>query len=250
MRKKIVAANWKMNKDLQEGIHLVNQIKNELPILEEGQLVIIIPSHVHLASIGNVLGPILTLGAQNVHHEEAGAFTGEVSAKMLKSVGAEYALVGHSERRTYFKEEATDFQGKFNQLFSEGVKPIYCCGEQLEDRNSGVQFEVIAKQLEVLWPLNDKEIDQIVIAYEPVWAIGTGLTATAEQAQEMHAYIRALILDKFDEQIASDISILYGGSCNANNAQELFSKEDVDGGLIGGASLKSDDFLAIIKQLQ
>lgn len=247
-RTKIVAGNWKMNKTLQEANALVEQIINHVNEFDEVTK-IIIPPFPYLTSIYSQLNKKsnFSLGAQNCHTNANGAFTGEVSANMLQSVGCEYVLVGHSERRQYFKEKDADFVLKIKEALHNNIKPIYCIGETLNDRKSDNHFKVITEQLtNVLKEFSINEFSKFILAYEPVWAIGTGETATAAQAQEMHAFIRSMITDIYDSSIANNISILYGGSCNAQNAQELFRCTDVDGGLIGGASLKADDFCKII----
>lgn len=193
-------------------------------------------------------GKSLFVGAQNVSVFENGAYTGEISAGMLESVEVDYCIIGHSERRQYFDESNEDLALKTNMLLQHGIIPIFCCGELLDDREDDMHMEVVSTQLDDgLFHLEEDEFRKVVIAYEPVWAIGTGKTATPEQAQEMHAFIRALVAKKYSRQIADQCLILYGGSCNANNAKELFSQADVDGGLIGGASLKADDFAIIIR---
>jgi triosephosphate isomerase len=244
MRKKIVAGNWKMNLSLQAGEELIKGIlKRDKDPTVSG---ILIPSFVHLSRAASLIKDTpLHLGAQNNHPNKNGAFTGEVSAPMLKSVGVEYVLVGHSERRSYFHENNPQLRSKVKALLEAEIKPIFCCGESLEDRNRGKHFEAVADQLEVVWSLDPKEFEALVIAYEPVWAIGTGKTASVDQAQEMHSFIRAQAQKHFG-QLAETTSILYGGSCKPDNAKMLFSQNDVDGGLIGGASLKADDFVAII----
>lgn len=245
MRKRIVAGNWKMNTDLNQAIGLTQQIR--LSNYNKNATIIIIPPFPFLYSIVETTNnSVIQVGAQNCSKHKNGAFTGEVSAEMLQSVGVKYALVGHSERRTYFKETNQELAEKINECLSNQLIPIYCCGEQFEDRNSENHFEVVKSQLsEALFHLSAEQMKGVVIAYEPVWAIGTGVTASPEQAQEMHQYIRQFIAKKFGDAIANSISILYGGSCNAANAKELFALPDVDGGLIGGASLKAVDFVAI-----
>ncbi|TXB65941.1 triose-phosphate isomerase [Vicingus serpentipes] len=245
MRDKIVAGNWKMNKNLEEALQLVNELK--VANVDLTPKIIVIPSFPFINSIVNTLenSPI-KVGAQNCSTQDSGAYTGEVSASMLKSVGAQYVVVGHSERRSYFNEQNEGLAEKVNQCLSNGLTPIYCCGELLEERESNNHFKIVESQInEGLFNLSESKMIDTVIAYEPVWAIGTGVTASPDQAQEMHAFIRALIAQKYNQQVADSISILYGGSCNPKNAKELFSLPDVDGGLIGGASLKSVDFMAI-----
>ncbi len=245
MRKKIVAGNWKMNTQLEEGKRLAKEIieKFNNPNVE----LIIAPPFTHLDSISNILknSPI-KLSSQNIAKENFGAYTGEIAGEMIKSIGAEYSIIGHSERRAYYGETNTVLFSKVKKALSIKLKPIFCIGENLEKRESGQYFDVIKTQLEEgLFNLSKLEFSNIIIAYEPVWAIGTGVTASPEQAQEVHLFIRKLINNKYDEQTADELSILYGGSCNPVNARELFSKPDIDGGLIGGAALKADDFIAI-----
>lgn len=252
MRKKIVAGNWKMNNDLQAGIHLIEEIKKMYAFIqdEKSAQVIIIPSFVQLLKASEQLADSkISLGAQNVHHKTHGAYTGEVSAEMLSSVNAKYCLVGHSERRIYQGETNEELFAKVQLLLAQNIIPIYCLGEQLEDRNTHNEFDVVKNQLEVVFELTPDEFSNLIIAYEPVWAIGTGKTATADQAQEMHAFLRREIQTKYGQSIADSISILYGGSCKPENATELFSKSDVDGGLIGGASLDAASFIGIIKAI-
>ena len=189
------------------------------------------------------------MGGQNCHTSEKGAYTGEISAEMLKSLGVQYCLVGHSERRAYFFEDNEELSQKIKQLLAKDIQPIFCCGELLEDRKEKEHFDVIEDQLELLWKFSKTDFQKIIIAYEPLWAIGTGATATADQAQEIHAFIRSQIAKKMDPTIAENTSILYGGSCKSSNAAELFSKPDVDGGLIGGAALQAKDFLGIYNAL-
>lgn len=246
MRKQIVAGNWKMNTNLQEGIELairVNKLAEEAP---DEVLVIVAPPFVHLSEVGKVLTRV-RLAAQNCSPEPYGAFTGEVSTGMIRSAGASWVIVGHSERRIYFKEDDALLFRKVRAVLDHGMAPIFCCGEQLQEREAGRHKEVVSKQLkDGLFGLEPGDFSKVVIAYEPVWAIGTGVTASPDQAQEMHACIRELAGNQFGEAMAGELSILYGGSCKPSNAEELFSKEDVDGGLIGGASLRAEDFAAII----
>lgn len=248
MRKNIVAGNWKMNKTIEEGIQLVKEIKS---LLSEKQVnsvqVIINPPFTHLSVLKNeISNSEIKIGAQNCSYESSGAFTGEVSVSMLKSINIDYVIIGHSERRAYFNETDEILLKKLNLVLDSGLLPIFCCGEILSQRDSGIHFEVVRQQIEnTLFKLTEDKFKKVVIAYEPVWAIGTGRTATSGQAQEMHKYIRNLITEKFGNTVASEISILYGGSCNAQNAKELFNNPDVDGGLIGGASLKAADFVQI-----
>lgn len=251
MRKKIVAGNWKMNKTYEEALSLVSEIDNMVKDEVSGDVTVIVtPPFPYLQSVGKLVqgNDKMHLAAQNVSEHESGAYTGEVSAAMLKSVGVEYVIIGHSERRLYHHEDAQTLYQKMKQAIAQGLKPIFCCGEPLEEREAGNHFEYVGQQLkDSVSYLSNEEFDQIVIAYEPIWAIGTGKTASSEQAQEMHAYIREQLSRMFDAEAAYNCTILYGGSCNPSNAQELFAQEDIDGGLIGGASLKSRDFTAIIK---
>ncbi|CAN5788104.1 triose-phosphate isomerase [soil metagenome] len=252
MRKKIVAGNWKMNKNYQDGLALVSEIDNMLTdeVGGGGVEVVVAPPYPYLQSVGKLLqaNPMLHLAAQNCHHKDSGAFTGEVSAAMLQSVGCTYVILGHSERRQYFREDNQLLEQKVKAAINQGLIPIFCCGESLEEREQANHFKVIAEQLkEGLFHLSNEDFAQAVIAYEPVWAIGTGKTASSEQAQEVHAYIREQIARHYDAEAAVNTTILYGGSCNPGNARELFSQPDVDGGLIGGASLKARDFVDIVK---
>jgi len=247
MRKKIVAGNWKMNMDLSSGIELVRGIKgyfaNKKP---EAEIVLCTP-YIHLALLKDILdGSSLKFGAQNCSSEPSGAYTGEISCGMIKSTGATYVIIGHSERRTYFGENDQLLNRKTKLAINTGLRVIFCCGEVLKEREKGIHFDVVKKQLEEgLFNLSETEICNVVIAYEPVWAIGTGLNATPGQAQEMHKFIRQLVTEKYGNKIAGETTILYGGSCKASNAAELFAMPDVDGGLIGGASLKKEEFCAI-----
>jgi triosephosphate isomerase (TIM) len=251
MRKKIVAGNWKMNKTYQEGLALVSEIDNMLKDEVSGGVeVVLAPPFPYLQSISKLVqgNPLLHLAAQDCHQKESGAFTGEVSAAMLQSVGCAYVILGHSERRQYFREDNQLLEQKVKAAINQGLIPIFCCGESLEEREQENHFKVIAGQLkEGLFHLSNEDFAKVVIAYEPVWAIGTGKTASSEQAQEVHAYIREQIARHYDAEAATNTTILYGGSCNPGNARELFSQPDVDGGLIGGASLKSRDFVDIVK---
>ncbi|MFN8258657.1 MAG: triose-phosphate isomerase [Bacteroidales bacterium] len=250
MRKNIVAGNWKMNTDLQEGLKLANEINTLVAkgINNSATGVVIAPPFTHLHAISQVIDHNkVWLAAQNCATEAKGAFTGEVSVQMLKAVGVKAIILGHSERRSYYGETSETLLKKINLVLENGLKPIFCCGEVLAERESNKHFEVVKEQVEsVLFTLSAEAFKNVIIAYEPVWAIGTGKTATSEQAQEIHAYIRKLIATKFGAETAENTTILYGGSCKASNAKELFSKPDVDGGLIGGASLVAEEFLGII----
>ncbi len=248
MRKKIVAGNWKMNMNLQEGIALATELTNDLSKNKPNCDVIICTPFIHLASIANVINKeVMSLGAENCADKEKGAYTGEVSASMVRSTGADYVILGHSERRAYYNETPEILKEKVNLALQNNLKVIFCIGEVLEEREAGKENKVVGAQLEgSLFDLTKEQFSNIVLAYEPVWAIGTGKTATAEQAEEMHAFIRKTIENKFGAEAAENVSILYGGSCKPSNAREIFSKPDVDGGLIGGAALKAADFEAII----
>lgn len=248
MRKKIVAGNWKMNETLQEGVALAKEINDSLKAEKPNCDVVICTPFIHLASVAQVLDAEgVALGAENCADKEKGAYTGEVSAAMVKSTGAQYVILGHSERRQYYGETAEILKEKVQLALANGLKVIFCCGETLEEREAEKQNEVVKAELEgSVFHLSAEEWKNIVLAYEPIWAIGTGKTATSDQAQEMLAYIRSIVAEKFGKEAAEDTIILYGGSCNASNAAELFSKSDIDGGLIGGASLKAADFKAII----
>jgi triosephosphate isomerase len=251
MKKKIVAGNWKMNKTYSEAIPLLYEIKDLLNKSKRNDSVlkIIAPPFVYVHDFyENTKGlRNFFVGAQNCSYEESGAYTGEVSAGMLKSVGASYIILGHSERRAYFKETHEELKKKADAVLRHNLNPIFCVGETVEQRNANEQLAVVESQLgNSLFHLSSEGFKKIVIAYEPVWAIGTGLTATTAQAQEMHHFIRTLIEKKYGKEVAADLTILYGGSCNEKNAAELFSCPDVDGGLIGGASLKAKEFIQII----
>ena len=248
MRKKIVAGNWKMNLNLQEGVALAKELNEALKAEKPNCDVVICTPFIHLASVANALeGSVIGLGAENCADKEKGAFTGEVSAEMVKSTGAQYVILGHSERREYYKETPEILKEKVLQALKNGLKVIFCIGETLAEREANKQNEVVKAELEgSVFNLSETDFRQIIIAYEPIWAIGTGKTATAEQAEEIHAYIRSIVAEKYGQAVADDTSILYGGSCKASNAPELFAKADIDGGLIGGASLKCADFKGII----
>ncbi|MDD4848534.1 MAG: triose-phosphate isomerase [Bacteroidales bacterium] len=252
MRQKIVAGNWKMNKDFEDAEVLLDDIYNAQLKYKGDVQVIVCPPTLYLelatdyANDEEMDEAPFGVGAQNVSEYVKGAYTGEISAQMLASMGITHCIVGHSERRKYFGETDKIIAEKINLLLSYSMQPIYCCGEVLEEREAGKHIEVVAKQIQsALFHLTPEEFSNIIIAYEPVWAIGTGKNATPEQAQEMHDIIRKLILEKYGNEVANDTSILYGGSCNAKNARELFAMPDVDGGLIGGASLIAEDFLKI-----
>ncbi|MDZ7740267.1 MAG: triose-phosphate isomerase [Bacteroidota bacterium] len=252
MRKKIIAGNWKMNKTFQQAEELVAEVKY---LMEEFEIrnteVLVIPPYPYLEMATDLAqGAPLKVGAQNVSEHDFGAFTGEVSAPMLASMEVDYCLVGHSERRKYFGEKSGMLAAKIRNLLQSDITPIFCCGEDLDKREAGKQEEVVAKQIrKALFDMDADDFSKIVIAYEPVWAIGTGKNATPEQAQEMHAFIRNLIKDKFGKDVSENTSILYGGSCNSKNARVLFKNPDVDGGLIGGASLEAEEFIKVIKAI-
>jgi triosephosphate isomerase (TIM) len=249
MRTKIVAGNWKMNQSIQEGIQLVRELNAGLVNEKKLPVVVVAPPYLDIPSVVNELKNfIIKTAAQDCSANKNGAYTGEVSALMLEAAGVSYVIIGHSERRTYFKESSELLLKKIQQALTHKLTPIYCIGEVLAEREANTHFKVIKQQLqEVVFTLPAAEFKNIVIAYEPVWAIGTGKTASPEQAQEIHALIRNLIAEKYDNATAQATPILYGGSCNAQNAPTLFAQPDVDGGLIGGASLKANDFIQIIK---
>ncbi len=249
MRKKIIAGNWKMNMSLSEGLTLagsINKYFQDHPS-KRAEAVLCTP-FIHLAGVSEILkNSKVTLGAQNCASEPSGAFTGEVSGDMIKSTGAQYVIIGHSERRTYYNEDDKLLNKKTILALKSGLTVIFCCGEVLPEREQNIYFQVVKNQINIgLFNLSEGDFKKIVIAYEPVWAIGTGLTASPEQAQEMHSFIRNLIKEKFGKEIADQTTILYGGSCKPSNAAEIFAMPDVDGGLIGGASLKKEDFCAIV----
>lgn len=248
MRKNIVAGNWKMNTTLEEGVELANNVNALLKDKKANCEVIVCVPFTHLTSVNAVIEPeLVKMGAENCSEHEKGAYTGEVSAAMVKSTGADYVILGHSERRQYFGENNEQLLKKTQLALANGLKPIFCVGEVLEERENGSYNDVVKSQVEALFTLSPEDFSKVVIAYEPVWAIGTGKTATADQAQDMHAHIRKVVEDKYGKEIADNTSILYGGSCKPGNAKELFAKPDVDGGLIGGASLKAEDFLGIVE---
>lgn len=249
MRSKIVAGNWKMNNNLEETEKLLAELSAKLPNTEAE--VMVAPTFVNLSRSAQVLeSSTIQVMAQNMHFEESGAYTGEISADMLLNIGVDTVILGHSERRAYFGETDDLLAKKVNKALEKGMRVMFCFGEELYERKAGNHFKIVEGQLKnALFSLDNSAWDSIVLAYEPVWAIGTGETASPEQAQEMHAFIRKTIADAYDASIADKVSILYGGSVKPGNAQEIFSKPDVDGGLIGGASLVADDFVAIIKAI-
>lgn len=253
MRKNIVAGNWKMNLDNLAGLQLFEEI---LKLIGEeitgSQQVVICPPFVNIHSLAQLVNQnsSISIGAQNCHQENSGAYTGEISASMLKSAGAEFVIIGHSERRAFFAEDDRLLSQKLDAVLKNELTPIFCIGETLEQRNGDIYFEVIENQLsEAAFHLAESQFKKLVLAYEPVWAIGTGLTASPEQAQEIHAFIRSIVSTKYNSELSNGLTILYGGSCNPKNAAELFAQEDIDGGLIGGASLKARDFVDIVKVL-
>lgn len=249
MRKNVVAGNWKMNTTLQEGLELAKGLNEALKGKTVNCDVIVGVPFTHLATIAaNVDAAKIGVAAENCADQEKGAYTGEVSAAMVASTGAKYVILGHSERRAYYHETAEILKTKVTLALANKLTPIFCIGEVLEERESNKHFEVVEEQIKAsLFDLSAEDFGKLILAYEPVWAIGTGKTATSDQAQEMHAHIRKVIVGKYGQTIADNCSILYGGSANASNANELFSKPDVDGGLIGGASLGVDKFLPIIE---
>ena len=248
MRKKIVAGNWKMNMNLQDGVALAKEINEALVADKPNCDVVICTPFIHLASVAQVLNAeVVGLGAENCADKEKGAYTGEVSAEMVKSTGAQYVILGHSERRQYYGETAEILKEKVELALKNGLKVIFCCGETLEEREAEKQNEIVKAELEgSVFHLDAEAWKNIILAYEPIWAIGTGKTATSDQAEEMLAYIRSIVAEKYGNEAAEETSILYGGSCKASNAPELFAKPNIDGGLIGGASLKAADFKGII----
>ena len=253
MRKQIAAANWKMNKTLTEGTTLLNEILSaDIKLTENQEVLFAIPFPYLINTSSMIEGKEnMFIAAQNCHHKTSGAYTGEVSVSMLSSIGIKYCLVGHSERREYFAESNETLAEKVNLCLAENIKPVFCCGESLSIRDSGTQNEYVGNQLnESLFHLTEAQINNVIIAYEPIWAIGTGRTASAEQAQEMHAHLRSVLASKYDNDVANNISILYGGSVKGTNASEIFSMPDVDGGLVGGASLVAGEFVQIIKGLK
>lgn len=245
MRQKVVAGNWKMNLDLDQGKELLINILDSN--INGDALHIIAPPFIHLNSFKRMLSHTnISLAAQNCHQQDAGAFTGEVSVEMLKSVGVEFVILGHSERREFFMEDSLSLSFKVTNVIKHGLRPIYCCGESLSQRKDGEHFETIGNQIKNgLFHLNEMELLNCIVAYEPIWAIGTGETASPDQAQEIHDFIRKTIAAEYGELVANQISILYGGSVKPGNAKELFNCPDIDGALIGGASLDASSFSAI-----
>jgi len=252
MRKNIVAGNWKMNLNRAEAIALVDEVLSNLPTNNLTEIVFA-PSYVYLHKVAKMCANTnkVSVASQDSSTNEKGAFTGDVSAPMIASCNVEYVILGHSERRTNFDETNDLLKTKVDRALENNLSIIFCCGESFEQREKGVHFDWIKSQLtESLFNLPIDDFSKIVIAYEPIWAIGTGVTASVNQAQEMHAFIRSLITKKYSDQLANNTSILYGGSCNPTNAEELFAQKDIDGGLIGGASLKADDFISIINSFK
>ncbi|MCK5824858.1 MAG: triose-phosphate isomerase [Ichthyobacteriaceae bacterium] len=248
MRRKIVAGNWKLNLDINQGLELVKELAKEVAEKNPVAEVVVTPSFVNLAGIvAELKDSKIEVAAQNVNENKNGAFTGEVAANMLTAIGVEKVILGHSERRAIYGEDDALLAKKVDAAFENNMEVIFCIGEQLEERKENRHFDVVSEQIEKgLFHLEAKAFDKIVLAYEPVWAIGTGETASPEQAQEMHAHIRKVIDTKYGVEVASKLPILYGGSVKPANAKEIFSKEDVDGGLIGGAALKVEDFMGIV----
>ena len=248
MRKKVVAGNWKMNTTLADAKALAEGVAQKFDEkgIEDVSL-IVCPPFVNMQTVSEAIASSkVQLGAQNCYTQDKGAYTGETSVAMLKELNVGYVILGHSERREYFQESNAFLKEKTDKVLAEGLTPIFCCGETLAQREAGEHFDFVNSQLtESLFHLSAEDIKKVIIAYEPIWAIGTGVTASSEQAQEIHAVIRKHIADKYGKEVADEISILYGGSCKPSNAKELFACPDVDGGLIGGASLKADDFVAI-----
>lgn len=253
MRKQIAAANWKMNKTLEEGKNLVQEILNaDIDLKDNQQVLFAVPSP-YLLPIHEQVGgkKSIYVSAQNCHNKTSGAYTGEISVDMLASIGIQFCVVGHSERREFFAESNAVLAEKINRCLSTNIRPVFCCGESLSVREEGIQNDFVAVQLNAsLFHLDQESILKVVIAYEPIWAIGTGKTASAEQAQEMHAHIRSVLSAQYGSEVADQVSILYGGSVKGSNAEELFSQPDVDGGLVGGASLVATEFIQIIKALK
>ena len=251
MRKKIVAGNWKMNKSWPEAMELAKALASNSASFPADVHVLVSPPALYMQGLRAELPSSIAVAAQNCSQHESGAFTGEISAGMLKSIHVHHCIIGHSERRQYYGETNDIIREKIDACLRHDITPIFCCGESLQERNAETHFSTVASQLQqALFHLTADQIQQVVIAYEPVWAIGTGVTASNEQAEEMHAYIRSLIAENYGSDVANAISILYGGSVNAANAAELFACPNVDGGLVGGASLKAADFTTIIQAAQ
>ncbi len=251
MRQKVIAGNWKMNKDLSESVHLISELKNDLINKKINAKIIICPPFTSLETVSALLkNSEIELGAQNMHYEENGALTGEISAKMIISSGCKYVILGHSERRTIFGESNETINKKIKQALTNNLMPIFCIGETLEERESNITNDVVEKQIrDGLEGISEADFANIIIAYEPVWAIGTGKTATPEQAQEVHSFIRNLISQIYSSQAADNLIIQYGGSVKPGNASELLNQNDIDGALVGGACLDSGSFTGIIKSV-
>ncbi len=252
MRKKIIAGNWKMNKSFDDAMALTSEVVNMINDEYKGRaLTVLIPPFLYVNSVSRMVKGNIFSGAQNCHQEVSGAFTGEVSAAMIKSCGAEYVIIGHSERRQYFGETNALLAKKVSAVLANNLTAIYCCGETLEERESNKHFDVLKSQISGgLFHLTNEQMQHIVVAYEPVWAIGTGKTASTAQAQEVHAFIRNLLKEKFGTSVSDDVTIQYGGSVKADNAVELFSAPDIDGALVGGAALQSRSFVDIVKAMK
>jgi triosephosphate isomerase len=253
MRKQIAAANWKMNLTYNEAENLIEKLlATGINMSENQEVILAVPAPYLKLAKDKIEGSTnIFVAAQNIYSKESGAFTGETSVLMLKSLDISHVIIGHSERREYFNESNQFLADKVNICLQHNIAPIFCCGESLDTREANTQNDFVSRQLqESLFHLSDEQIKNIVIAYEPIWAIGTGKTASSEQAQEMHAHIRSQLSDKYGSEIAENISILYGGSVKGSNAKEIFGKKDVDGGLVGGASLKADEFAEVIKGLK
>lgn len=249
MRKNIVVGNWKMNLKRDEGLYLINDVINLLP-LDNKVEVVFAPSFIHLYKVNKMCLNLdkVNTASQNVSKEERGAFTGEISAEIIRSANVKYTIIGHSERREYFKETNEDLKQKVDVSLENNLEVIFCCGESLDQREEKVHFNWIKIQIsESLFHLSSDDFRKIIIAYEPIWAIGTGVTASSDQAEEIHRFIRQIIDERYGNEIANNTSILYGGSCNPTNARDIFSKDNIDGGLIGGASLNAESFVEIIK---
>lgn len=249
MRKNIVAGNWKMNLKRDEGLDLINDVINLLPSDNKVE-VVFAPSFIHLYKVNKMCLNLdkVNTASQNVSKEERGAFTGEISAEIIRSANVKYTIIGHSERREYFKETNEDLKQKVDVSLENNLEVIFCCGESLDQREEEVHFNWLKIQIsESLFHLSSDDFRKIIIAYEPIWAIGTGVTASSDQAEEIHKFIREIIAQKYGDELANNISILYGGSCNPTNARDIFSKDNIDGGLIGGASLNAESFVEIIK---
>jgi triosephosphate isomerase len=251
MRKKIVAGNWKMNKSWPEAQALVHALIEKKALIPAGVQVIIAPPAPYLQPLSVAAAPAIAVAAQNCSQHDSGAYTGEISSAMLASMQVSFCIIGHSERRQFYGESNEIIRTKVDACLRNAITPIFCCGELLAERNAGEHFNTVAAQVkDALFHLSAEDVSKVVIAYEPVWAIGTGVTASNEQAEEMHAFIRAFVSKNYNQDVADSISILYGGSVNAANAAELFACPNVDGGLVGGASLKADDFMTIIQAAQ